>query len=350
MTQTVTGAVATRDNSPGALITRYQADFAAVLPTHVKPETFVRLSQGLLRRDTNLADAATKNPGSFLAALLECARLGHEPGTDQYALTHFKNNKTGIPEIVGIEQYQGEIERIYRAGAVSTIKCEVVREHDEFDWSPTQMKVPYHRYDPFASEDERGPLRGVYAYAEFPGGATSQVVVMGRSEVMKHRAVAKSKVFWDGPWEQSMWKKTSIHELEKWVPTSSEFRREQLRAAVEADNLRHRAPTTPPGEVPAHDAETGEVVEAELVDEPPESPLLDTSSTLAKHMFSLLGECGITDKTERLAYVSDVVGREVATSKALTEAEAEHVIADLNVMRDRLRAEAEQGQDEGPQS
>jgi recombination protein RecT len=271
--QTVTDAVATRDNSPGALVQRYQADFAQVLPSHVKPETFVRLSLGLLRRNTDLAAAAEKNPGSFLAALLECARLGHEPGTDQYALTHFRNNKTGIPEIVGIEQYQGEIERIYRAGAVASIKCEVVRDHDDFTWSPTRMRVPHHEYDALADEKDRGDLLGVYAYAEMSGGAISQVVVMGKSEVMKHRAVAKTKTFWDGEWKASMWKKTSIHELEKWLPTSAEYRREQMRAAAEADSLRQRAveqvdlPDVPPANV---DTTTGEIVDAEIVDTEPD--------------------------------------------------------------------------------
>lgn len=261
--QSVGSAVAERQNTPGALIQRYQADFASVLPSHVKPDTFVRLSQGLLRRDKSLAEAAQKNPGSFLAALLECARLGHEPGTDQFALTHFKNNKTGVPEIVGIEQYQGEIERIYRAGAVASIKCELVRDKDDFDWSPTQMKVPHHRYDALASEDERGPLRGVYAYAEMVGGALSQVVVMGKSEVMKHRAVAKTKTFWDGPWEPSMWKKTAIHELEKWVPTSSEYLRDRMRASAEAHNVQRPAEAP----LPTHDPATGEVVDAEVVED-----------------------------------------------------------------------------------
>lgn len=62
---------------------------------------------------------------------------------------------------------------------------------------------------------------------------------------------------------------------------------------------------------------------------PSESPLLNTGGRLAKRMFALFGELNITDKANRLVYVSDVVGREVTTSKEMTDADAEAVIASL---------------------
>lgn len=73
----------------------------------------------------------------------------------------------------------------------------------------------------------------------------------------------------------------------------------------------------------------------------PESPLLNTSSQVARQMFAAFNDVGITDKEERLAYVSDVVGREVTTSREMTDADAEAVIGSLNRMRDRLRQEAD---------
>lgn len=285
---TISQAIEKRDQGPGALVAQYKADFQQVLPSHIPPQTFVRLAQGVLRKDEKLAAAAAANPASFLAALLECARLGHEPGTEAYALTHFMDRKTGVPEIVGIEQYQGEIERMYRAGAVVSVRCEVVRANDDFRWSPTTMRLPHHRFDALADDDERGPLRGVYAYAEMVGGALSQPVVMGRGEVMKHKAVAKTTKFWDGPWEPSMWKKTAVHELEKWVPTSSEYRREQLRAAAEVREVL----STPARERPwdertdvdhtalkpaAVNTRTGEVVEGEVVEPDDEMLKLDAA-------------------------------------------------------------------------
>jgi len=257
MTETVSQAVARQDNGPAALVARYSGDFATVLPSHVKPETWVRVAQGVLRRDPNLARAAERNPGSFMAALLDCARLGLEPGTEQYYLVPFGN------EVTGIVGYQGEIELIYRAGAVSSIKAEVVRSGDTFTYQP-DMERPEHKPDWFGA---RGELIGVYAYAVMRDGSTSRVVVMGRDEIERHRAMSRGWEKTTSPWQkwtESMWLKTAMHELAKWVPTSAEYRREQLRAAVEADNLRRpAAPHAAPMPVPVVDSEP---VDAEIVD------------------------------------------------------------------------------------
>jgi recombination protein RecT len=193
--------------------------------------------------------------------------LGHEPGTDQFALVPFNDRKRGTVEIVGIEQYQGVIERMYRAGAVRSVKAEVVKSADPFAYEPDIMDRPRHKPDWFA---ERGELVGVYAYAVMGDGSTSRVVMMNRAEVMKHKAVARGATGDDSPWqswEDSMWLKTAVHELEKWVPTSSEYRRETLRAARDGAT----EPTQPAEPPRAGD----EVVDAEIVDdalaEPPEA-------------------------------------------------------------------------------
>lgn len=64
--------------------------------------------------------------------------------------------------------------------------------------------------------------------------------------------------------------------------------------------------------------------------QPEEAPeaevMLNTSSALAKKMFAAIGEVGISDKADRLRYVSQVVGREVASSKDMTKAEGQAVI------------------------
>jgi recombination protein RecT len=241
--QTVGNAVATQEQNQGLqdLVLKYQDDYAKVLPQHIDAAHWVRLAQGLLRRNEDLAKVATRNPGSFLSALLECARLGHEPGTENFALVAFGN------EVTGIEQYQGEIERMYRAGAVHAVICEVVRKNDLFLWQPGER--PQHDADWFATAEARGDLVGVYAYAVLAGGAISKVVVMGREEVAKHREVAKTDAIWR-KWPEAMWRKTAIHELQKWVPTSAEYRREQLRAMAEADNVRQQAVFTRVEQVP----------------------------------------------------------------------------------------------------
>lgn len=227
-------AIERRDNGPGALIEQHRGDLTMVMPSHVKPDTFVRLAVSVLRRDPRLAKAAANNPGALMGTLLECARLGLEPGTEQYYLTPRWNGKTGREEIAGIRGYQGEIELIYRAGAVSSVIVEVVRQGDGFAYSPGRDERPAHEID-WDAED-RGPLRLVYAYAVMKDGATSKVVVLNRAAVMAAKALNKDSNGAHSPWrnhEEAMWLKTAAHRLAKWVPTSAEYRREELRAKAE---------------------------------------------------------------------------------------------------------------------
>ena len=153
---------------PDVMIQRYQNEFAAVLPSHIKPEQFVRLAVGALRRDPKLMQAATQNPASLMHALLEASRLGLEPGTPEFYLTPRFGRDPGV---LGITGYRGEVELIYRAGAVSSVKAEVVYERDRFDFRP-DMDKPVHEVDWFA---DRGRVLGAYAYAEMVGGGVPMV-------------------------------------------------------------------------------------------------------------------------------------------------------------------------------
>ena len=93
--------VATRDNSPAGLIKQYADDFKTVLPSHVKPDTWVRLAQGALKKGkkerdgrTQLEIAAANNPGVFLAAVLD------HIGSSDSLLLEFAGNLRLNPEIV----------------------------------------------------------------------------------------------------------------------------------------------------------------------------------------------------------------------------------------------------------
>lgn len=262
---TVTDAVATRDNGPAALIKRYEADFAAVLPSHVKPATWIRLAQGALRKGKRGPDgryelevAAANNPGVFLATLLDAARLGLEPATEQYYLTSRKVK--GRPEILGVVGYQGHIELMYRAGAVTSVIAEIVYGNDKFRYQPGRDAVPEHEID-WDSAD-RGPLRLVYAYARM-GDAVSRVIVLNRADIARIKASSQGADSDYSPWklhEAAMWLKSAVRQLQKWVPTSAEYRREIMRASAEAQRVAETSPVpVPPMDV--DDFLDGEVVE-----------------------------------------------------------------------------------------
>lgn len=215
---------------PVELVTQYQDDFAVVLPSHIKAETWCRVAVGALRRDTKVEEAARNNPAAFLGALLDAARRGLEPGTEQYYLVPQKNK--GRLEIRGNIGYQGIVELIYRAGAVSSVIVEVVREGDIFKYAPGRDERPVHEIDWFGSQD-RGALLGVYAYAVMKDGATSKVVVLNREDIKRAKKSSMGADSAYSPWqnhEEAMWLKTAVHRLAKWVPTSAEYIRERLRA------------------------------------------------------------------------------------------------------------------------
>jgi recombination protein RecT len=234
----------------GKFLAYYTPTIASVLPSHINPGEFMGLAGAALRRDPKLKEAAEANPHSLMIALRECAALGHVPIRGTYALVPFNRNRDKVPEgveVVGIEEVGGVIERMYRAGAVKAVHAEVVRERDAFARQP--MGLPLHEFDPLEDPAKRGPLRGVYAWADLGGGVLSQVVIMSAVEVAKHRAVSRSgDAFWgpsdsEGPWTQDMWKKTALHKLEKVVPTTREWRTMTIHAEAAAASQRQQGAT-----------------------------------------------------------------------------------------------------------
>jgi recombination protein RecT len=278
---TVSTAVANRKEANGAqeLITRYSNDFATVLPSHVNAATWVRLAQGALRRGKRITEegpfkgrfelevAAANNSGAFLAALLDAARQGLEPGTEQYYLTPRKvGGRNGRLEILGITGYQGHIELMYRSGAVTSVNAEVVREHDEYRYQRGIDLVPTHRFKPFARDADRGALIGTYAYARMATGDHSRIIELNIDDIERVKRFSQGAASEYSPWvnhEAAMWLKSGARQLQKWVPTSAEYRRELARAAAEAQRVAE-APAAPAGA----DQGVAEYLDGEVVDEP----------------------------------------------------------------------------------
>ena len=271
---TIANAVATRDNSPASMIEQYKGDFAIMLPSHVNADQWARVAIGALRRDPKLAEAANNNPAALMGALSHAARLGLEAGTEQFYLTPRKYK--GRLEVLGIPGYQGLVELMYRAGAVSSVIAEVVFASDGFDYQPGRDERPTHVIDWDA--DDRGAMRLVYAYAVMKDGATSRVVVLNRQAIDRIKRSSQGADSDYSPWRtnpEAMWLKSAVRQLAKWVPTSAEYRKEQLRAVQEVHAemaAKASGPTvleqTFPTDMGADiDPLTGEVLDAELVGE-----------------------------------------------------------------------------------
>jgi recombination protein RecT len=266
MTETVRGAVERRntDPKPIAVAKSYESEFAEVLPRHIEVQSFLGAAAGALRKNPPLLQAAENAPGMFMNALMDCARLGHSPGSKEYYLTARRSKDHDNKQIiVGIEGYRGVIQRMYRSGGVASVIVREVCQGDRFLFTEGDMAIPVHEIDWFAGIDRTDPqnIIGVYAYAKLTTGAWSRVVVLPKNEIDAAMARSDAGRKGAGPWAtdyRAMAWKTAAHRLEPWVPTSAEYRREQLRAAVAADQARDDART--PGNV----IDDG-VVDAEVV-------------------------------------------------------------------------------------
>jgi recombination protein RecT len=318
-TQTVGNAVAKREAGIVNVMWARKTHFAAVLPEHVEVKSFLGTAAAALYADDKLMQAATRNPDSLVAALMRCAALGHQPGTDEYYLTIRKG------AVLGIEGYRGIVERMYRSGAVASVVVREVCANDEFDYIEGVHDKPVHKVAWFGGG--RGDMIGVYAYAVLTTGATSRVVILSKDDVMAAKAASDAGNSEFSPWNRldggkdhpefkgrSMWWKTAARRLEPWVPTSAEYRREQLRAAATASDLAGRA-TAPPA-MPA--AGPQEVVDAEIVDDTPNAspadapsppaqapsaPQAEPSAGEARTAMATGGQVGIIDSHfERLGY------------------------------------------------
>lgn len=197
-----------------------------------------------VRRSPDLMEIVRRDQGaSLMRALIECARLGHEPGSPEFYLIP----RGGI--VSGEESYRGIIKRILNSGEYQRVVARVVHERDRFSFDPRIDEIPDHR----PAEGERGAPARAYAFAVRWDGTPSTVGEATPERIIAAKAKARGVDRKDSPWNSPtgvMYRKTAIRELASYVHTSAEPR------------PRPAAPTEPP----AVD-EVSTVYDAEVIDE-----------------------------------------------------------------------------------
>jgi recombination protein RecT len=394
--QTVTGAVARREAGPVNVMWDRSTHFKAILPAHIDVRSFLGTAAAALYGNDMLMKAAEQSPDSLITALMRCAALGHQPGTDEYYLT--PRPVKGRLTVLGIEGYRGIIERMYRSGAVKSVIVREVCALDGFSYTEGEMDKPVHSFggtgtlgtgaDFFGATGSRnrGAMVGAYGYAILTTGAVSRVCILTRDDWEAARDAGGWKPDDQySPWNRmdggkdhpefqgrSMVWKTVARRLEPWVPTSAEYRREQLRAAAAASDRSSPAPAGGNGQAaPVYDAEVVEDPQnvpsagsatppahaASPVPHPAEGthhpgpapsghPAADEAaagpgpaerassgqrSILGKHLDRL----GIEDEEERLGILTLLAGRQIDGTGELTPGEAKDADGRLKACKDR---------------
>ncbi|RBQ21542.1 recombinase RecT [Spongiactinospora rosea] len=218
------------------LFQQMRPQFAVALPQHVSVDRFLRMALTAVQKTPKLLDCTQE---SLLAALLESARLGLEPGTKQAAIVPYGKTATFIA------QWQGLVELMYRSGQVMSVTAEFIHENDPWKYRIGDGGTFWH--EPDVLSGERGPIVLAYAYAEIKGGGRSKIVTLNRGEAEfvrdryskayalaeQHRreepdefARVPDKGWFNSTWHtefDAMWRKSAVRRLADWVPQSPEL-------------------------------------------------------------------------------------------------------------------------------
>jgi recombination protein RecT len=190
--------------------------FRAVLPRHVDPERFSRLTLTAVKASPELMQCFGTQQGqtSVLIAAMQAAAVGLEPNTptqDAWILPRRNKNVWEAQLMIG---YRGLLKLARRSGTIETIYAEVVHEGDQFTWS-RGLDRDVLEHEP---GDGKGELTHAYAVARYKGGGYS-FMVLTKAQVEARRALSDS---WRSSkreyspwtkWPEQMWRKTAIRSL-----------------------------------------------------------------------------------------------------------------------------------------
>jgi recombination protein RecT len=207
-----------------------------ILPSHMKPEFFVRVVINQLNKNSKLALCTRQ---SFIGSVLDLAAIGLEPDGRRAHLIPYGRTCTYQLD------YKGIAELVLRSGKVSHVAADVIRRGDIFVWNKGQLKehVPHFLRTDAKAPKEAGEVFAAYSLVVFKDG-TERAEVMSRADILAIRDGSPgwqafvSKKTSDTPWdprfphkEFEMWKKTVFKRLSKWLPISAE-----AQAAIEKED------------------------------------------------------------------------------------------------------------------
>jgi recombination protein RecT len=203
---------------------RQKPAILAALPKNVDVDRFTRIVLTTVRGNPKLL---TCSPMSLLAAVMQSAQLGLEPGNglgEAYIIPYAGEASFQMG-------YRGAVKLARNTGDISTIYAEAVYHGDTFK---VQLGTePRIDHVPSLVSEGRGEfenVEAVYAVAKLASGDT-QFVVMTREEIVKHRdRYSKAANKKDSPWSDKlgaveMAKKTAVIRLSKMLPLSAEAAR-----------------------------------------------------------------------------------------------------------------------------
>ena len=195
---------------------KMEPQFAAALPRHIDPGTFVRVAVTELRLRPELQTCSAQ---SLMGALMLSAQLGLVPGPLGHVyLVPYGNRRTRQREVEFQIGYKGYIELAARSGI--SIEGHTVREGDSFDFELGTTTRLMHK----PRLRGQGDAYAWWVKAErATDGRVLALEVLDREQVESYRARSKAKD--SGPWTtdyDAMALKTVVRRMVKWLPLDTE--------------------------------------------------------------------------------------------------------------------------------
>lgn len=270
---------------------------AAALPAHIPADRFVRVALSALN-NPQIAECAETREGrsSILNACLKAATDGLLLDGREAALVVRRNKVKGAngrDEWVSQATYQamvaGVMKKARNSGEIASIVSQVVYANDEFEVDFVTEGPPI-KHRPFLGD--RGAPVAVYAIARLKDGTWTQPEVLSRDQVeyiRKTYSKQPDSLMWTKAWDEGA-RKTAIRRASKYWPSSTDRDGRSLddviregEDPIDVDIAAASIPAKPAvkklaaaaliasapepdfeqGE-PEHDAETGEIVEADV--------------------------------------------------------------------------------------
>lgn len=256
--------------SVAATIKHFEPLIAEALPKHLDPTRFTRLALTSLRKNPQLQRC---NPESFIGALLTASALGLEPDVNgECYLVPYKGECTLI---IG---YQGVSKLFWTHPMSDRLSAEYVCQNDHFEFR--KGTDPYIDHKPAIGE--RGPVIAYYAIVGLKNGAV-WFDVFTPAQIAKLRGPVRKGGIADP--EHWMERKTALKQTLKLAPKATTLGQIQaldekpgsIQQAVQVAQVTQavEAPAPASQQVEQIDAETGEVLDSEIVDESQVDPWAD---------------------------------------------------------------------------
>lgn len=202
----------------------YKPQIAQVLSGIVSTERFIQICSTLIRN----SDIAKCTASSIIGAIMQCAiiRLDPTPILQECNFLPYENKKKGIYELQFGLGYKGILKLIHRTDKVASVDLKCVYDKDFWDYQ--EGDSPFIKHKP--NLDEEGKLKYVYAIITFTNGG-KQRIVMNKKAVyrLKNKSQAKDSKY--SPWnktedEFTMWLKSALKQLNKYVPFETETQKQ----------------------------------------------------------------------------------------------------------------------------